>query len=148
MKNAKQIARTINNIMFAPLVLIVIILLNSFFFGTIVSNIITIVSLMALLALGYIELLIQKKPFASKPVWFTRFAQGQWLIIPKTWQGWLYMVSIIAIIIVPLITTHTYFPYATPVKGFIIRLSIVLLLLIDTYRISNSVTKKNGKKKQ
>jgi hypothetical protein len=151
MKNTKQIARTINNVIFAPIVLIAIIFLNSFFFGTIVSNIITIVSLAALLALGYIELLIQKRPFAGQPLWFTRSTKGQWLIIPKTAQGWLYAASIIAIVAVPLITTYTYFPYATPIKGFIIRLSIVLLLLIDIYRISHNVThsvvKKNGKKK-
>lgn len=154
MKNTKQIARTINNVIFAPIVLIIIIFLNSFSFNTTVASIITIVSLVALLALGYIELLIQKKPFVGQPTWFTRVARDQRLIIPKTWQGWLYATIIIAIFLGTFIfILPIYFQHApTLLNGFIIRLSVLLLLLIDVYRISHnvshSVSKKNGKKKQ
>jgi len=146
MKMAKQLARIINNVLFAPITLIVIIILNYFFFNILAATILSIISLITLCALGYIELLIQKKPFAGNPQWFHRSLQTPWLIIPTKWQGWLYAAIIFTIIIIPFISTHTYAPHATLMQRFIIGLSFMMILLIDIYRVNNSVSKKNGKK--
>jgi len=62
----------------------------------------------------------------GKPEWFTRRKYGGWGLMPKTWQGWVY----IAVIIIPIIIIQSL-PFLDVVARSIITAIWALFLIVD-----------------
>ena len=78
----------------------------------------------------------------GKPEWFTRRKYGGWGIMPKTWQGWVY----VAVIIIPF-SVFNVLPFWSVKVRMIVTLAWALFLLIDVTHIMINMPKDEREKK-
>ena len=78
----------------------------------------------------------------GKPEWFARRKYGGWGIMPKTWQGWVY----IAIVLIPFAIFEAL-PFWSLKTRIIVMVVWALFLLIDVTHIMVTLPKDEREKK-
>lgn len=69
----------------------------------------------------------------GKPAWFQKRKYGGWGLVPKTWQGWVY----IAVAIIPLVVLQVLAFWTIEVKQIIILVWIAFLILDVIHIMAN-----------
>jgi hypothetical protein len=76
----------------------------------------------------------------GKPEWFKRRKYGGWGIMPKTWQGWVY----IALFLIP-IFIFNLFDWSVPMR-FVVLGIWALILFLDTFHIMANLNRDEREK--
>jgi cobalamin synthase len=69
----------------------------------------------------------------GRPEWFSRRKYGGWGLFPKTWQGWVYL-----LVVIGLVVSLQYLPVVETTRTFLM-VAVVIILVADVVDIMRKI---------
>jgi cobalamin synthase len=69
----------------------------------------------------------------GRPEWFSRRKYGGWGLFPKTWQGWVYL-----LVVIGLVVSLQYLPVVETTRTFLM-VTVVIILVADVVDIMRKI---------